>query len=67
MGFIAVDASLNSTSEETILTGVKSNKDLKDFKKKGTSKIATIRHFYVQENEKGTLEMLTIRETELLT
>ena len=54
VGLIAVDASLDSTSEDTLLVGVKSNQDLKNLKKKGTSKVATIRHFYVHEAYRGT-------------
>ena len=54
VGLIAVDASLDSTHDETVLTGIKSNQDLKNLKKKGTAKVATIRHFYVHEAYRST-------------
>ena len=52
IGLIAVDASLDSESEQTLSSNVDDpqNKAIrKQIGKKGTSSVATIRHFYIME------------------
>lgn len=52
VGFIAIDASADSTFEERITSGAKK---VKDTKITGTSSIATIRHFYVYDKYRPAL------------
>ena len=47
VGFIALDASLDAESNDPVSSEKKVNK------KKGTSRIAVIRHFYVEEQYRG--------------
>jgi hypothetical protein len=47
VGLIALDASLDSESDDLVTSETKSNF------KKGTSRTATIRHFYVEEQFRG--------------
>ncbi|CAL1695934.1 unnamed protein product [Somion occarium] len=53
VGLIAVDASLDSTSDEVVVGSDKpaeeNAKPAKSYSTKGTSNVATIRHFYVEE------------------
>lgn len=49
MGLIAVDASLDSSSNEVIGSAESKLKGTKPSYSEGTSEIATIRHFYVDE------------------
>ncbi|PSS37701.1 hypothetical protein PHLCEN_2v394 [Hermanssonia centrifuga] len=59
VGFIAVDASLDATSEDTVISsatqGSKASRKEVVSTKAGTSSIATIRHFYVKEEYRPAL------------
>lgn len=54
VGLIAIDASLDSQSNETLDSLQNDKKAQQRTTKKGTSSVATIRHFYVMEEYRST-------------
>ncbi|KIP11990.1 hypothetical protein PHLGIDRAFT_27606 [Phlebiopsis gigantea 11061_1 CR5-6] len=58
VGLIAIDASLDSTSDKTVVSNGNPSQVAavqKETSKRGTSEVATIRHFYVMEEYRSTL------------
>lgn len=49
IGLIAIDASLDSTSDDVVVSSESKSKSDKLSNKEGTSEVATIRHFHVEE------------------
>ncbi|KAA1468215.1 hypothetical protein DENSPDRAFT_380920 [Dentipellis sp. KUC8613] len=49
IGLIAVDASPNATSDEVVTSGLSDTERNKLLSSKGTSPVATVRHFFVEE------------------
>jgi hypothetical protein len=49
IGFIAVDASLDATNDESVTKDSKANLLGAALRRKGTSPVATIRHFFAEE------------------
>lgn len=55
VGFVAVDASVDSRSDETVTDAAQEDRRyLQRIAKPGTSSVATIRHFYVMEEYRAT-------------
>ncbi|KAG0708903.1 hypothetical protein DFH29DRAFT_794715 [Suillus ampliporus] len=54
VGLIAIDASKDSQSQDTLMDKGKPSSSLRAEKSKGTSSVATIRHFYIDEPYRTT-------------